>query len=186
MREITELLAKCANREPGSHDRLVSHVESELRKMASKLLQSEPADALWQTTVLLNETWLRLVDQSGVLCYQNRSHFFGAAAIAMRRIAVENARKRITAKRFGHKMTADVRELAARMPDEDAVVVHELLSELGEECPLSVQVIEHLYFAGHSRQQTAEFLGISEYELNKKWEFARAWLRRSLSEPGKT
>ena len=181
MSEITELLAQCAKEEPGSHHMLASAVEHELRKMASNVLQSEPADVLWHTTALVQETWLRLRDRSGAMLYQNRAHFFCSAATAMRRIMVENARKRISAKRRGQRIEVDVNLLPSRIPDETAIAVHELLHELAKECPLTVQILEQLYFAGYSKQETAENLGISEYELNKKWNFSRAWVRRNLT-----
>jgi len=177
--DITELLREVEAGSSGAVDRLIPVVYQELRLLASGYLRGERADHTLQTTGLVHEAYLKLVDQRRTT-WRNRRHFFGIAAQAMRRILVDHARKRRSAKRdFGRPVPLD-EELAAARADEDILGVDAALSRLAALDERQARIVELRYFAGLTIEETAEALEISPATVKREWLSARAWLQREL------
>ncbi|RLT22420.1 MAG: RNA polymerase subunit sigma [Planctomycetota bacterium] len=182
MGELTAILQQCADGNPLAPNHLIERVEAELRVLAHRTLAGEPSDIFFQTTMLVNETWLRLVNDCGRLSFQNRAHFYSAAATAMRRIAIDGARHRLRLKRSGPVQHVVLDEIPVAIPDETLLQLEAALPELTSIIgPLATSVVEHIFFAGYSKKDTAEILGITEHRLNTIWELARAKLRKLLT-----
>ena len=183
MSDLTELLLAAQAGSPGAVDRLMPLVYDELKILAAGYLRAERADHTLQTTGLVHEAYLKLVDQRRTT-WQNRAHFFGIAAQAMRRILVDHARRLRARKRdAGRPITLDD-ELAGSLPDSDEVLaVDEALQRLAALDPRQARIVELRYFAGLSIEQTAEALEISPATVKRDWVSAKAWLQRELSGP---
>jgi len=181
MSDLTELLLASQAGAPGAVDRLMPLVYDELKVLAAGYLRAERADHTLQTTGLVHEAYLKLVDQRRTT-WQNRAHFFGIAAQAMRRILVDHARRRRARKRdAGRPITLDD-EVAGSLPDSDEVLaVDEALERLAALDPRQARLVELRYFAGLSIEQTAESLEISPATVKRDWLSAKAWLQRELS-----
>lgn len=163
---------------------LVPLVESELRRIARRHLARERPGHTLQTTALVNEAYLRLIDQTRVR-WQNRAHFFAIAAQAMRRILVSMARARCAEKRGGALVPLPLDEVAEVAIDRAAEIValDEALQDLGALDPRRARVVELRYFGGLSVEETAEALDISPETVMRDWKRARAWLAAELVEP---
>ena len=184
--DLTELLRAAGAGEPGALDRLVPLIYAELRRMASAELRRERPDHTLSPTALVNEAWLRL---GGDASWQNRSHFFGAAARAMRRILVDHARQRSAIKRSRDlQVTLEPEAIGApEPPSEEVIAVDEALERLARLDPRQASIVELRYFMGLSIPDTAAALDISPATVKRDWALARAWLHRELgptSEPG--
>jgi len=163
----------------------------ELRSLAADFLRRERADHTLQPTALVHEAYLRLAGGSG-LRFENRAHFFGAAATAIRRVLVEHARRRARVKRGGGAKRfdlADVEATATRgdggaLPDDVLITVDDALARLGEFAPELARVVELRFFAGMTIPETARLLGVSETTIQRDWRLARAWLRGELDAQG--
>jgi RNA polymerase sigma factor (TIGR02999 family) len=157
-------------------------VYDELRRLARKHMRFEAPEHTLQATVLVNEAYLRLVDQRRVN-WQNRAHFFGAAANIIRRVLVDHARKRDRQKRGGSavKVTLYDEILAAQEVQLDVVALDHALKELAKLDPQQEQIIEMRFFAGLSIEDTAEALNISPATVKRDWATARAWLYREMT-----
>jgi RNA polymerase sigma factor (TIGR02999 family) len=179
--EVTELLLAAQAGSPDATDRLLPLVYDELKRLAAGYLRVERADHTLQTTALVHEAYLKLVDQRRTT-WQNRGHFFGIAAQAMRRILVDHARRRQARKRdAGRPVTLDD-NLAGASPDtEDVLAVDEALQRLGVLDPRQARIVELRYFAGLSIEQTAEAVEVSPATVKRDWLSAKAWLQRELS-----
>lgn len=156
---------------------LLPLVYNELRRLASfKLAHERPGQTL-QPTALVHEAWLRLLNSTRS-DWDSRTHFFAAGAEAMRRILVENARRKHRLKHGGGCQRADFDELAlaAPMPDEDLLALDEALNQLAEADPEAAQLVNLRFFAGLTQAQAAEEMGISRSTADRSWVFARAWL----------
>lgn len=176
--EITELLQALEAGAPDAVDRLIPLVYEELRLLASGYLRSERPDHTLQTTGLVHEAYLRLVDQRRTT-WKNRSHFFGIAAQAMRRILVDHARRRRSVKRDGGRpITLD--EEARGRDDQDILDVDEALGRLARLDERQARIVELRYFAGLTIEETAQALEISPATVKREWMSARAWLQREL------
>ena len=174
MSDVTRLLAAIRHGENGAAGELLSVVYAELRQIArAKMAREQPGHTL-QATALVHEAWLRLGEQQ----FENRAHFFGAAAEAMRRILVEAARRKHAARRGGGQTHADVDEIeiAAPVPDDELLAVHEALDRLAAHDAAKAELVKLRYFAGLSIEETAAALGISERTAKRHWTYARAWL----------
>jgi len=176
--EVTRLLRAWQRGETGASDALAPVVYEELRRLAASRLRNERASHTLQATALVHEAWLRLADQHAD--WQNRAHFFASAAGAMRRILVDHARRRTTAKR-GHAATGvpidDVMDLLpAPMPDQRLLALDEALDRLATLDARQAQVVELRFFAGLSVEDAAELLEISPTTIKREWATARAWL----------
>lgn len=177
--DITELLREVAAGSSGAVDRLIPLVYQELRLLASGYLHGERPDHTLQTTGLVHEAYLKLVDQRRTT-WKNRRHFFGIAAQAMRRILVDHARRRRSAKRdFGQPVVLD-EDIAGARAEEDILGVDEALSRLAVLDERQARIVELRYFAGLTIDETAEALDISPATVKREWLSARAWLQREL------
>ena len=151
-------------------------VYEELRLLAAQKLSHEPPGQTLQATALVHEAYLRLVGDEPQ-SWENRGHFFAAAAEAMRRILVENARRKKSAKHGGGRSGIDLEGVeAARTESDDLVALDEALTRLGDEDPVKATLVKLRFFAGLSIDQAAEALGVSRATAIRHWSFARAWL----------
>lgn len=162
-----------------SADTLLPLVYDELRRLAAQKLAREKPGLTLDATALVHEVYLRL---GGDQLFANRRHFFAAAAEAMRRILVENARRKHRAKHGGecHRADVDLAALAASIPDEDLLALDAALTKLATEDPSKAQLIEIRFFMGLSNEEAAELLGISAATAKRQWRYARAWLHRAI------
>jgi RNA polymerase sigma factor (TIGR02999 family) len=183
MNEVTRILSAIDQGDPHAAEQLLPLVYDELRKLAAqKLAQEQPGQTL-QATALVHEAFLRLVDVEKDQQWNSRGHFYAAAAEAMRRILVEQARRKQTGKRGGGRLRVDLPEdLAAPDPRSDNLLaLDEALSKLEQHDPHAAQLVKLRYFAGLSHQDAADALGISRGAADRLWALGRAWLFRQLS-----
>lgn len=182
MSEATRILSAIEQGDPQAAEQLLPLVYDELRRLAAaKLTQERPGQTL-QATALVHEAYLRLVDTEKAQHWKSRGHFFAAAAEAMRRILIENARRKDSLKRGGGRARQALDEenlIAAEVPDE-LVALDEALEQFAASEPQAVEVVKLRYFAGLTVPQTAEILGISPRKVDSLWAYARAWLLRKL------
>ena len=179
---ITKLLVDWRNGDQEALDQLMPLVYDELRRMANHYMRNERKGHTLQTSALVNEAYLRLVDHENI-DWQNRSHFFGLAAQAMRRILVDHARSRNYQKRGGNAERVSL-DQAANFAEERAtelIALDEALQELAKLDPRKSRIVEMRYFGGLTGEETAEVLGISTATVARDWETAKAWLLRELS-----
>lgn len=181
---VTQLLAG-VGLDGGSSDELVQLVYVELRGLARAWIAREPPGHTLPPTALVHEAYLRLVTDPAVR-WENRRHFFGAAAEAMRRILIERARRIASEKHGGARRRVELDENVPRdvaLPVEDVLSVHGVLDELEALDPDMAQVVKLRYFGGLSVEETAEALAQSPRTVNRQWTSARAWLARRLEQP---
>lgn len=163
-------------------DELMPAVYDELRRQAARYLRREKAGHTLQTTALIHEAYLRLVDQRNVQ-WQNRAHFFGIAAQMMRRILVDHARTKKRAKRGGSDVKVSLADatIPVNERDLDVVALDEALTRLAEIDEQQSRVVELRFFSGLTVEETAEVMGISPATVKRDWSVAKAWLHRELS-----
>lgn len=183
--DVSELLKAVEAGSPDAMGRLMPVVYAELKQLAAGYLRAERADHTLQTTGLVHEAYLKLVDQRNTT-WKNRSHFFGVAAQAMRRILVDYARKRRAVKRDGGRaVTLDDDAVPGIPTDTDEVLaVDEALERLAALDPRQARIVELRYFAGLNIEETAEALEIAPVTVKRDWTSAKAWLQRELSAGG--
>jgi RNA polymerase sigma factor (TIGR02999 family) len=185
MNEVTRILSNLARGQAAVANELLPLVYEELRKLAAqKIAQEAPGHSL-QATALVHEAYLRLVGTDADRHWDGRRHFFAAAAEAMRRILIENARGKRRAKRGGgrHRQELNEAHQQVKPPSDDILAVDEALQALEKvDAPVAALVKLH-FFAGLPLQEAAEALGISERTAYRDWAYARAWLARFLSPP---
>jgi RNA polymerase sigma factor (TIGR02999 family) len=184
MRDVTQILSRIESGDPTASEELLPLVYDELRKLAAhRLAQEKPGQTL-QATALVHDAYLRLVDGAKPSQWNGRCHFFGAAAEAMRRILVENARRKQTLKRGGDRGRDELIPslIAAPVESDDLLAIDEALDRLAEQDPPAAELVKLRYFAGLTIAQAADVLGISPRKADFLWSFARAWLRRELSD----
>ena len=181
--EITELLEQWSGGNQAALDQLYPLVYEELRRLARSYMRREPKGHTLQTTALINEAYVRLVDQQSVR-WQNRSHFFAISAQIMRRILVDHARRHLQAKRGGgaKRISLDEVMIVAKERSAEVLMLDEALSNLARLDPRRSQVVELRYFAGLNNSEIASVLQISENTVMRDWNLARAWLYQQLSE----
>lgn len=179
--EVTELLIAWSNGDPTALDRLMPLAYDELHRLARRYMRREPADHTLQTSALVNEAYLRLVDQRRVQ-WQNRAHFFAISAQLMRRILVSMARARHANKRGNDARPVPLDEalVISRERAAELVALDDALVELARLDPRRSQVVELRYFGGLSVKETAEVLKLSEETVMRDWNRARAWLHVQL------
>ncbi len=183
--EITGLLVAWKNGSPEALDELIPIVYGELRRLARRQLGGERPDHSLQPTALTHEAFLRLFGTRQI-SWQNRAHFFAVASQLMRRVLVEHARKRRTAKRGGGptRVTLDEAKTPAEPVDVDIIALHEALTKLEEVDPRQSRVVELTYFGGLNTDETAEVLSVSPATVRRDWRVAKLWLRRALEGVG--
>jgi RNA polymerase sigma factor (TIGR02999 family) len=175
--EITQLLHAAGRGDAHASDELLPLVYQDLRRHAAVQMAREAAGQTLQPTALLHEAWLRVEGGQGRE-WQNRAHFFGAAAEAMRRILIENARRKSRLKRGGDLVRVDPGhlELAATTPDEKVLLIDEALASLQAQDPERARVVVLKFFGGRTNQEVAECLGVTERTIERHWAYAKAWL----------
>ena len=186
MSEVTRILTAIEQGDAKSTDELLPVVYNELRRMAAHKMAGEPAGHTLQPTALVHEAWLKLVDTPNQ-SWQNRAHFFGAAAEAMRRILVARARRKHTQRRgagAGH-LDADEIEIASPAPDDQLLALNEALDRFAALEPRQAELVKLRYFVGLKIEEAADVLGISEATAKRWWAYARAWLFNEIGAPPK-
>jgi RNA polymerase sigma factor (TIGR02999 family) len=183
--EISQLLHAWSEGDQTARDRLIPLLYEELRQIAHRYMDRQQVGHTLQTTALIHEAYLRLVDQTKVN-WQNRGHFFGVAATAMRQILVDYARTRQAAKRGGGTWRVSLAEAAgfAEEPTAELVALDDALRSLAAFDQRKSQVVEMRYFGGLTVEETAEVLKVSPRTVAEDWRFARTWLLRELSNRG--
>jgi len=181
--EVTQVLHAIGRSEEGASEKLLPLVYAELKRLAGARMANELAGQTLQPTALVHEAWLRLV-KDGERTWQNRAHFFGAAAEAMRRILIERARHRSRLKHGGGQARLNIEdlELAETTPDEKVLLVDEALARLKVEDPELERIVVLKFFGGMSNEEIAETVELSKRTLDRQWAYARAWLFRYISE----
>ncbi len=172
-----------AHHKEGQHaaDELLPLVYDELRKLAAlRLVHEQPGQTL-DATALVHEAFLRLMGKGAQPAWDNRGHFFAAAAQAMRRILVENARRKRRLKHGGEFHRVEQTDPPAPEPNDELLALEEALTRLGEEDPVAARVVELRHFAGLGHEGVADALSITVYQARQKWTYARAWLRDALA-----
>jgi RNA polymerase sigma-70 factor (ECF subfamily) len=179
--EITQLLVEWSNGNQGALEKLLPLVERELHRLAHSYMRREDPDHTLQTTALINETYLRLIDQRKVQ-WQNRAHFFGISAQIMRRILSNYARDQNRAKRGGGATQVSLSGIAviSNEKSKELVALDEALKRLAVEDERKCRVVELRYFGGLSVEETAEVLNVSAITVMRDWKFAKAWLHREV------
>ena len=179
---VTQLLLKWGEGDAASLDKLMPLVYDELRRLASNYLRRERQNHTLQPTALVNEAYLKLVDQKNAH-WQNRAQFYGVAAQLMRRILVDHARQHQAEKRGGSKqqrLSITSARAIAETPEVDVLAVNEALEELKQFDEQQERIVELRFFGGLSIAETAEVLGLGHATVERDWKMARAWLRQKL------
>ncbi len=180
--EITQVLHAIGRSEEGAAEKLLPLVYAELRRLAAARMAHEMSGQTLQPTALVHEAWLRLVSD-GDRTWQNRAHFFGAAAEAMRRILIERARHKSRLKHGGGQARLnieDLLEVAAPVDDEELLAVSDALDKLASIHAVQAEVVKLRYFVGMTNVEAAQALGLSERTVKNYWTYARAWLFREM------
>jgi RNA polymerase sigma factor (TIGR02999 family) len=180
--DVTALLRAWAAGQPGAGDALAPMIYQQLRRRAAAYLRAERRNHTLQPTALVNEAYLRLIDQHDVV-WQNRAQFFGVASQMMRRILVDHARRRNMHKRSGQWLRVSLSDHALPGPadDVDVLALDQLLERLAEFDPRKSRVVEMRYFGGLSLEETAAVLDITPRTVEREWRAARAWLHSQLA-----
>ncbi len=184
MSDVTQILSKIESGDPSAAEQLLPLVYNELRKLAAqKLAQEKPGQTL-QATALVHEAYLRLVDVEKTQHWNSRGHFFGAAAEAMRRILVDSARRKASAKSGGKlgRLELDEDQLAIAPRSIDLIALDEALDKLEARDTRKAELVKLRFFAGLSIRQAADALGISESTAYADWAYAKSWLRLQMAD----
>ena len=181
MSDVTQILSAIEGGDPQAAEKLLPLVYEELRKLATqKMIQEQPGQTL-SATSLVHEAYIRLVNTETQPHWDGRGHFFAAAAEAMRRILVEQYRRKSRVRHGGARQKQALPEIAAHQPDENLLALDEALTSLAREDEQAAKAVELRYFAGLGHEQVAATLGITIYQARQKWTYARAWLRDFLA-----
>jgi RNA polymerase sigma factor (TIGR02999 family) len=185
MGDVTRLLESLRQGDAGATDKLLPLVYEELRRLAASKLHREPSGQTLQATALVHEAYLRLLGDESAH-WNSRGHLFAAAAEAMRRILVENARRKQSQRRGGghQRQAIDDSQISAKTPGEDLVAIDEAIKKLAEQNPVVAEVVTLRYFGGLTLEKIAEIKGLSGRTVRRYWRYARLWLFREMSDPG--
>jgi RNA polymerase sigma factor (TIGR02999 family) len=181
MSDVTQVLQAIRRGDGRASEDLLPLVYDELRQLAAARMNQEANGQTLQATALVHEAWLRMVG-AGDREWQNKAHFFGAAAQAMRRILVDNARRKSRLKRGGGQARLDIEglDLAAASPDDKVLLMDEALEKLQTEDPEKARIVVMKFFGGLTNQEVAENLGVTERTVERQWAYAKAWLFQSI------
>lgn len=184
MSEVTQILSEIQKGNRISTNQLLPLVYDELKRLASRKMAMENPGNTLQTTALVHEAYTRLVGHDDVPCWESRSHFFSAAAEAMRRILVERARSKQRLKRGGqwHREDLESIELEMPVPNVDILALNEALDELAREQPEKAELVKLRFFAGLTIEEIAQAMGISTATAGRMWRYARTWLAEKLAD----
>ena len=182
MTEVTQILDAMARGDQQASEQLLPVLYQDLRRLAGNLLAREPAGQTLEATALVHEAYVRMVDADDEQRWKHRGHFYAAAAEAMRRILVEQARRKRSVKHGGEYLRVDLDErLVCTVPTGQLLALNEALERLDQEDPEKAQLVKLRFFAGLSIEEAAETLGISRATASRHWTYARAWLHDALS-----
>ena len=183
MANVTQILSQIESGDPAAAEQLLPLVYNELRKLAAaRLAQEKPGQTL-QATALVHEAWFKLVGPTGAAqSWDNRGHFFAAAAEAMRRLLVDNAQRKKSLKRGGDLQRVSLGDVdpAIQPVDENLLALNEALDELARTEPQTAELVKLRYFVGFTNSESAEILGISPRKANTLWSYARVWLHEKI------
>jgi RNA polymerase sigma factor (TIGR02999 family) len=183
MSDVTQILAQIEHGDAAAAERLLPLIYEELRKLAAaKLAREKPGQTL-QATALVHDAYIRLVDSKNAQHWNSRGHFFGAAAEAMRRILIESARRKSGPEAGGAHRRVELSEAAAEMTgsQEDVIALSEALDRLQDKDPRAAELVKLRFFAGLTRQQAADCLGVSVATADNDWAYAKGWLKAELA-----
>jgi RNA polymerase sigma factor (TIGR02999 family) len=177
MNDITQALQAIGRGNNQASEELLPLVYQELRQLAAARMAQEAAGQTLQATALVHEAWMRVAG-GGVRKWENRGHFFAAAAEAMRRILIENARRKLRIKHGGGQIRVDLEglNLAAASPDEQVLQLEDALAMLQAEDPQKARIVVMKFFGGMTDREIAEVQGVTERTVERHWAFAKAWL----------
>jgi RNA polymerase sigma factor (TIGR02999 family) len=187
MNQVTSILSALEQGDPHAAEQLLPLVYDELRRLAAQRLARERPGQTLQATALVHEAWLRLVKGEVAQRWNSRGHFFAACAEAMRRILVENARRKGGPRQGGgfRRVDLDQSVPCAPEPADDLLSLDEALDQLAREDPRKAELVKLRYFAGLSVQEAADVLGVSRATADRDWAYAKAWLYCAVSGEGK-
>jgi RNA polymerase sigma factor (TIGR02999 family) len=182
--DATLLLAAVEQGDPTAAEKLLALLYDELRRLATSKMAHEAPGQTLQPTALVHEAWLRLVASENPK-FENRAHFFSAAAEAMRRILIDGARRKRTQRHGGglERVDLDEQELAAPGGDQQLFAVHEVLDKLASQHPAQAEVVKLRYFAGMTNEEASQVLGVSVATVKNYWTFARSWIFHEIRNP---
>jgi RNA polymerase sigma factor (TIGR02999 family) len=182
MSEVTRVLSAIEQGDPQAAEQLLPLVYGELRKLAARRLAQEKPGQTLEATALVHEAFLRLVDVDQAKHWNSRGHFFAAAAQAMRRILVDNARSKRSAKRGGNLLRQELDAIEIAIPDmpEDLVALDEALNKLAATDKTAAELVHLRFFAGLPLAEIASILGISARSADRLWAYGRAWLHQEI------
>jgi RNA polymerase sigma factor (TIGR02999 family) len=184
MKDVTQILCQIEAGDPSVAEQLLPLVYDELRRLAASRVAQESPDRTLDATALVHEAYIRLVDVKKVQHWDSRGHFFAAAAEAMRRILIEQARRRLGPTAGGRHQKVDLSqaELATASAGIDLLALNEALEQLQAVDPRAAQLVKLRFYAGLTRQEAADVLGISIATADNDWAYAKGWLQVALSE----
>ena len=178
MSDVTQILSAIEQGDPSAAEQLLPLVYDELRRLAAHKMAQERLDHTLQATALVHEAYLRLVDVDRVQQWNSRGHFFAAAAEAMRRILIENARRKRRTKHGGARVRVDLQDARslALAPDDDLLELDDALNRLAVAAPQKAELVKLRFFAGLTTAESAQLLGVSVATAERYWTYARVWL----------
>ncbi|HEY7424482.1 MAG TPA: ECF-type sigma factor [Gemmataceae bacterium] len=182
MREVTRILSSIEQGDPHEAEQLLPLVYDELRQLAAQKLAEEKPGQTLQATALVHEAYLRLVDVDKAQHWNSRGHFFAAAAEAMRRILIENARRKHSFKHGGghRRLSLEAAEIGVAKAEEELLFLNEALDKLAAEDPQKAELVKLRYFTGLTVAEAADVLGISRATADRYWTYAKVWLYCAL------
>jgi len=184
MQEVTQILSAMGHGDAQAANRLLPLVYDELRRLAAQRMAGESPGQTLEATALVHEAYVRLVDAEHQQKWDSRGHFFAAAAEAMRRILIDNARRKMSAKHGGGHRRVELQDgdaVAGTNAFDDLLALDEALTALAEQEPEKARLVQLRYFAGLDLEEAAEAMGISRATASRYWTYARAWLYDALS-----
>jgi RNA polymerase sigma factor (TIGR02999 family) len=180
MSEVTRILSAIEQGDPHAAEQLLPLVYDELRMLAAQKLAHEKPGQTLEATALVHEAYLRLVGGEAPRLFHDRGHFFAAASAAMRRILIDQARRKLSQKRGGSVEREELRDIAAPQADAELLSLDQALEKLADVDPMKAKLVELRYFGGLSGDQAAEVLRISPSTADRYWAYARAWLQAEV------
>jgi RNA polymerase sigma factor (TIGR02999 family) len=182
MSDLTRILSAIENGDARAADELLPLVYAELRKLAAHKMSNESPHQTLQPTALVHEAWIRLVGGEAEKQFANRAHFFAAAAEAMRRILIDNARRKRAIRHGGgqHRENIDDHDFAAKTSDDELLAINEALDKFAAQDKQKAELVKLRFFVGLTIEEAADVLGISAPTAKRYWTFARAWLYREI------
>ena len=186
MSDVTRILSAIEQGDSHAADQLLPVVYEALRELAAEKMANERPGQTLEATALVHEAYLRLVDVKRAQHWNSRGHFFAAAAEAMRRILIDNARRKRTRKHGGSRQQVNLDAVAAltRRPTDDLLALDQALTRLAQEDPVKAELVKLRYFGGLSVQQAAQALGISRATADRYWAYAKVWLYQAVTGKG--